>query len=169
MKIRNRLFSLVCAISVSSCSVLPNNEQVKANSASVINFKQDSENGTKVAQLMCFKRHLAVYTERPRIIPPAQHDIFIRIVDYSYMNPAERNRTQWGGVVRKGNVVMLQAKLTAGQTVMVQRRDMDGKSFVWLQDSVTGKAISETKFTILLNPFGIDSDFLDKKCAKGTV
>lgn len=169
MQIGKLIISAALALSISSCAGLQGNEQLKANSATLINFKQDSDSGTKVAQLMCFKRHLAPYTEIDRNLSPAAHDIFIRVVDYSYMNPALRNRTQWGGIVRQGSYIMLKAPLTAGQIVTIQRRDKDGKSYIWLQDKLTGKAITDAVYTTLQSQFNIDSDYLDKECAKGSV
>jgi hypothetical protein len=169
MKIGKLIISAALAISVSGCAGLQGNEQIKANSATIINFKQDSDSGTQVAQLMCFKRHLAPYTEIDRNLAPAAHDIYIRVIDYSYMNPALRNRTQWGGTVKKGSYLILKAPLTAGQIVTIQRRDKDGKSYIWLQDKLTGKAMTDTVYTILQSRFNIDSDYLDKECAKGTV
>ncbi|MDP5030364.1 hypothetical protein [Paraglaciecola sp.] len=169
MTSRNLLIQLLVLFTLSGCAGFSDRAQEQASSATIVNFKADSDKGTSVAQLMCFKRHLAPYIEIDRNVPPAEHEIFIRVVDYAYMLPALRDRTEWGGNIKKGSYLMLNATLTAGQTVTIQRRDKDRRSYVWLQDKVTGQAVSAVKFTTLKRQFNINSDYLDRECAKGTV
>jgi (p)ppGpp synthase/HD superfamily hydrolase len=169
MKLVRLIVGLVAAISISGCAGLNGFEKINTDVATIINFKQDNASGTQVAQLMCLQRHIAPFTESDRIVTAGSHNIVIRIVDYAYMDPADRRNTKWGGTIKRGNQLMLQANLTAGQAVTIQRRDKGGKSYIWLQDNVTGKTVSEVKNTVLQRQFNIASDILEKECAKGTV
>lgn len=168
MKLSQLSLNLVFAFSASGCAVLPTGEAQKASSASIINFKQDTDQGTKVAQLMCLNQHITLSGEHEHSLQPGTHKIYIRIVDYSDVSPSSRSHDKWQGITRVGSYVMLQAPLTAGQAVSIQRRDKNGKSYIWLQDRVTGKSVSEVKNTTLQSQFKIHSDLLERECAKGT-
>lgn len=157
----------VLAIFIAVISACTLNQEIAQ--ATIDNFQFDSDSGTQTAHLMCFKRHIAPYTESSRSIKPDVHKIYVRAVDYSYMNPGLRTRTQWGGIIRTGTYVLLEAQLNPAQQVQIMRADKDGQVFIWLQDTLSNTPVSDVVSSTMVSRFNIDNILLERVCAKGTI
>lgn len=165
-QLRAGLISLLTITAV-GCSHSPSIDIADAEMVTIENYKHENDKVTEVAQLMCFKRHLAPYQEASRSLLPAAHKIYVRAVDYSYANHSVIKRGE--GIVISSTYLLLKADLQAGQQVAIKRQDEKGITYLWLQDLNTGKAISEIKAAKMLDNFNVNSQIYDRQCAKGTV
>ncbi|WP_416306941.1 hypothetical protein [Neptunicella sp. SCSIO 80796] len=155
-------------ITLAGCAYSPFGSADKADMVTIENYKYKNDDVTEVAQLMCFKRHIAPYQESARSLPPTKHKIYIRSVDYNnFGNDILISRG--GGQMMSSTYLLLEAVLQPGQHVAIKRHDENDLTYLWLQDLDSGKPVSEVKATKMLSNFNVSERIYDKQCAKGTV
>ncbi|MBC3764535.1 hypothetical protein [Neptunicella marina] len=140
-----------------------------SNMVTIENFKHENDATLEVAQLMCFKRHLAPYREKGRQIEPGKHKLWVRAVNLAWAN----RTSELDPVVNRrpiaGAYALIEADLKPGQHVAIYRLFKDKIAYVWLHDLDTGQPASKIIPAKLTSPFAFSSQRYDRQCAKGTV
>ena len=157
---KNFKLLLISALSVASvsCSTLPLKAEIKENHFRFENFKRDKSSKLEYAHLMCFHKKPISWTE-PKQYLSGEHDLWVKA---SISERDIPNST-------KEAFVNFKVKLESNKSYMLNRKIVDNKISLWIQEVDTGIGVSKVLTSDLNNPLIID-DFLRKRqCKSGSV
>lgn len=157
---KNLKLLLISTLSVASmgCSTLPFKTEIKDNHFRFENFKRDRSSKLEYVHLMCFHKKPVAWAE-PKQYLSGEHDLWVKA---SISESNIPNST-------KEAFVNFKVKLESNKSYMLNRKIVDDKISIWIQEVDTGIGVSEVLTSDLKNPLIID-DFLRKRqCESGSV
>ena len=151
---------LISALSVASigCSTLPLKVEVKEDHFRFENFKRDKSSKLELIHLMCFHKKETTWSE-PKQYLSGEHDLWVK-ADIS--TPNIPNST-------KEAFVNFKVKLEPNKSYMLNRKIVDDKISIWIQEVETGLVVSKVLTSDLKNPKIIDELLRTRECKSGSV
>ncbi len=157
---KNFKLILISALSVASvsCSTLPLMTEIKENHFRLENFKRDKGSKLQYVHLMCFHKKPTAWAE-PKQYLSGEHDLWVKA---SISKRDILNST-------KEAFVNFKVKLESGKSYMLNRKIVDDKISIWIQDADTGVIVSDIVASEL-NSSQITNDSLrERQCKSGSV
>jgi len=160
MKMKNLKLLLIPALCVAAigCSTLPLKTEIKENHFRFENFKRDNNSTLEYVHLMCFHKKPTTWAE-PKQYLSGEHDLWVK-ASLSTRNISNSTKEAF---------VNFKVKLESSKSYMLNRKIVDDKISLWIQEVDTGVGVSDIITADLENPLIID-DFLRKRqCKSGSV
>ncbi len=157
---KNLKLLLISALSVVSigCSTLPLKAEIKENHFRFENFKRDKSSKLEYVHLMCFHKKPTTWAE-PKQYLSGEHNLWVKASVSKRGIPSST----------KEAFVNFKVKLESDKSYMLNRKIVDDKISLWIQEVDTGLGVSDVITADLENPLIID-DFLRKRqCKSGSV
>ncbi len=160
MKINNNSLFITSVLSVFlfGCSTLPFQAEVKDEHFRLENFKDDKGKDIDYVYLNCFHKRPTAWSE-PKQFEAGEHDLWVRAVT------ARRGV----GNSKKEAFVNFKMELEAGKSYMFNRKFTDDEASIWIQESASGKVVSDVLTAKLRTPLIIDDNLRKTQCESGSV
>lgn len=157
---RNLKILLVSALSVASiaCSTLPLKTEIKENHFRFENFKSDKASELEYIHLMCFRKKPTKWAE-PKQYLSGEHDLWVKasVSERDVLNSS------------KEAVVNFKVKLESGKSYVLNRKIVDDKISIWIQEIDTGVKVSNVITTNLETPLIFDDLLRKRQCKSGSI
>ncbi|MCJ8318784.1 MAG: hypothetical protein MJK12_04070 [Colwellia sp.] len=158
MKILKLALVLVLSLAALSCSVQPIKTEVKENYFRFENFKRDKTSNLEYVYLMCRYKKVTGWGE-PKQYLSGEHDLWVK---------ASTSRSDILKS-RKEAFVNFKVNLDSGKSYMLNRKIVEDKVSIWIQEVDTGLRVSKVLTSELTSPLLFD-DFLRKRqCESGSI
>ncbi|WP_426357400.1 hypothetical protein ACPUVO_15680 [Pseudocolwellia sp. HL-MZ19] len=151
------LISTLSVVSI-SCSTLPLKAEIKDNHFRFENFKRDNSSKLEYVHLMCFHKKPISWVE-PKQYLSGEHDLWVKA---SISERDIPNST-------KEAFVNFKVKLESNKSYMLNRKIVDDKISLWIQEVDTGIGVSDVLISDLKNPLIIDDSLRKRQCKSGSV
>ncbi|WP_206483873.1 hypothetical protein [Thalassotalea sp. G2M2-11] len=150
----------ILAICVTSlgCSVLPVKVGVKENNFRFENFKRVNGSDSEYVHLMCHQKKPTSWAQ-PKQYLSGEHDLWVKA---STSNRHIPNSTREA-------FVNFKVKLEPNKNYMLNRKVVDDKISIWIQEVDTGLGVSEVLVTQLRQPLLIERNLRKTQCESGSI
>jgi hypothetical protein len=157
---RNLKLILILVLSVTSlgCGVLPIKSEVKNNNFRLENFKRDKGSELEYVHLMCFQKKPTTWAQ-PKQYLSGEHDLWVK-ASISYRNIPNSTKEAF---------VHLKVKLEPNKNYMLNRKVVDDKISIWIQEVETGLGVSEVMLAELKRPLLIERNLRKTQCEAGSI
>jgi hypothetical protein len=151
------LISLL-GLTLLSCGVIPIKAEIKENHFRFENFSRDDSDDVEHAYLMCFHKKPTTWFE-PRQYLSGEHDLWVKVL------------TSRRGIEYSTRVAFVNFKveLKSDKSYMLNRKVIEDKMSLWIQEVDTGIGVSEVLIADLKRPSSADYPLNIKQCVSGTI
>ena len=149
---------LILILSLSGCGIFPIETAIKENHFRFENFRRDVSDDLEFVYLMC-SHHKPISWEHPKQYESGEHNLWVMVETYRRVIPTSYRVA----------VVNFDVNLQADKSYMLNRKIVDRKASLWIQEVETGLIVSEVLSTDLERP--LSYNFLEKRkqCKTGSV
>ncbi|XQW86361.1 hypothetical protein ACOYR1_06450 [Thalassotalea piscium] len=158
MKNLKLLLIPILSATLLSCCLAPIKAEVKENHFRLENFKRDKGSKVEYVHLMCFQKKPTEWAE-PKQYLSGEHDLWVKA---SISEPDLINST-------KEAFVDFKVKLAPNKSYMLNRKLVDDKISIWIQEVDTGAVVSDVITSKLSRPPIIDDILRKRQCQSGSV
>jgi hypothetical protein len=150
--------SLLLAFCLTGCGIIPIETAIKDNHFRFENFKRDVSDDLEYVYLMCSHKK-PVSWEQAKQYESGEHSLWVMVETYRRDIP----------ISLRVSVVNFDVNLQADKSYMLNRKIVDRKASLWIQEVETGLIVSDVLLADLEKP--LSYDFLEKReqCKTGTV
>jgi hypothetical protein len=145
-------------LALSGCGIFPIQAVIKENHFRLENFKRDVTDDVEYVYLMCANKKPTTWFE-PRQHISGEHDLWVKVKTLNRTIPHSTRVA----------IVNFKVDLDADKSYMLNRKIVDGKVSLWIQEVDTGLGVSDVLIANLKRPLLTDYHHSVKQCSSGSV
>lgn len=158
MKNLTLLLTTSLSLFLMGCSTFPLEPTIKENHFRFENFKRDKGADLEYVYLMCYHKKPVSWAS-PKQYPSGEHNLWVKA----------RISKRDASISQKETVVNFKVTLEPNKSYMLNRKIVDDKISLWIQEVETGIGVSNVITSTLETPPLIDYNLRKKQCESSSI